>query len=124
MGDNVSQIHIAFVIIGIFVYILVASVIIYWPYRYGEMMLAKHRRNRLFIGTALIYFFHVLPIWIIEFSIAWNYGWLSLVQGVAIVFVTISWVLETLGVWYSYMWYMSSFMHNNYANTAFGRGGL
>lgn len=124
LGESVPRIHLAFCIIGMFIFLLAASVIIYWPYRYGALMLAKHRRNRLMMGTAMIYFLHVLPLWIIEFNILWTYGWLALVQGVAFIFLTISWIIETLGVWYAYMWHMSGFMHKNYANTLFGRGGL
>jgi hypothetical protein len=124
LGESIPRIHIAFATIGLILYVFVASVVIYWPYRYGQLMLDKHKRNRLMFGTALVYFLHTLPLWIIEFDIVWSYGWFSVIQGVSFIFTTISWVLETLGVWYAYMWHMSSFMHNNYANTWFGRGGL
>lgn len=124
IGPTVPRFHIAFCVIGLFVYVFVASVLIYWPYRYGQLMLGKHRRNRLMLGTALVYFLHVLPLWIVEFNILWTYGWIALVQGVAFIFITISWIIETLGVWYAYMWHMSSFINRNYGDTIFGRGGL
>ena len=123
LGSTVPRFHIAFCIIGLFVYAFVASVAIYWPYRYGQLMLTKHRRNSLMFGTALVYFLHVLPLWIVEFNILWSYGWITIMQGVAFIFITISWIFETLGVWYAYMWHMSSFLHKNYGNTRFGRGG-
>ena len=124
LGSTLPRFHIGFCVIGLFLYMFVASSIIYWPYRYGQLMLAKHRRNRIMAGTALVYFMHVLPLWIAEFTILWSYGWISLIQGVAFIYTTISWVIESLGVWYAYMWHVSSFLNKNYGDTPFGRGGL
>ena len=123
LGSGTPQAHVAFAVLGLLTFLLFASVLIYWPYRYGNFMLRKNRRNRLMLGSVIVYFIHVLPLWIIEFNIVWNYGWLTLMQGVAFIFLTVSWILETMGVWYAYMWHMSGFMHKNYANTRFGKGG-
>ena len=123
LGRNLPRFHIAFDVIGLLTYLLVASVLIYWPYRFGAYMLPKTRRNKLMLGAAIIYFFHVLPLWFVEFTIVWNYGWHTLIQSVSFLFLTFSWVVETLGVWYAYMWHMAGFMNKNYGNTKFGRGG-
>ncbi len=124
LGVSTPRIHLAFCIIGLLVYLFVASVLIYWPYKYHASMLPKNRRNRLMLGSVLVYFTHVLPIWIIEFGILWTYGWLTLMQGIAFIFITVSWIVETLGVWYGYIWYASGFLQKNYGDTVFGRGGL
>ena len=124
LGQSVPRIHLAFCIIGLLSYVFVASVLVYWPYKYHSSMLPKNRRNRLMLGSAVVYFTHVLPIWIVEFNILWTFGWLTTMQGVAFVFITISWIVETMGVWYAYMWHMSGFLNKNYGNTVFGRGGM
>ena len=123
LGENLTRFHIAFDIIGLLAFLMVSSVFIYWPYRFGAYMLPKTRRNKLMTGLFIIYFLHVLPLWIVEFGIIWNYGWHTLLQSVCFVFLTISWVLETLGVWYGYAWHMAGFFQKNYGNSALGRGG-
>jgi hypothetical protein len=114
LGAATPSLHLAFCVFGLLVFALFASVLIYWPYRYGSFMLDKNKRNRLMIGSALVYFFHVLPLWVIEFDILWSYGWMSEVQGVSFCFLSVSWIIETLGVWYAYIWHMSGYMNKNH----------
>jgi hypothetical protein len=54
LGESIPRIHIAFATIGLILYVFVASVVIYWPYRYGQLMLDKHKRNRLMFGTRVL----------------------------------------------------------------------
>jgi hypothetical protein len=122
LGPDLPRFHIAFDVIGLLSFLLVSSVLIYWPYRYGAYMLPKSRRNKMMLGLAIIYFFHVLPLWMVEFSIVWSYGWFVLIQSVSFVFLTISWCVETVGVWYAYIWHMSGFMNRNYGTTVLGIG--
>lgn len=122
LGTNLPRAHVAFNVMGLLAYLFVASVFIYWPYRYGSYMLRKRRRNLLMLGSIIVYFIHVLPCWMIEFSIVWSYGWFTLIQSVSFLFLTISWILETVGVWIAYMWHMAGFMNNNYGKTPFGLG--
>lgn len=124
LGSNLPRIHLAFVIMGTLIYAFLASVFMFWPYRFGNYMLPKSRRNKLFLGAFLVYFVHVLPCWIVEFSIVWNYGWHTVIQAVSFVYLTVSWIIETLSVWYGYTWHMAGFMNANYGMTRFGRGGL
>lgn len=77
----------------------------------------------MMFGSVLVYFVHVLPCWIIEFGIVWDSGWHTTLQSLSFMFLTISWIFETLAVWYGYMWHMAGFMQRYYSNTIFGRGG-
>lgn len=87
-------------------------------------MLGKTRRNRLAAGMVIIYFLHVMPCWMIEFSVVWNFGWFSILQGTSFIMLTMSFIVESLLVWISYVWQMAGFMQVNYSNTVFGRGSL
>lgn len=122
IGTNLPRAHIAFNVMGMISYVLLASVFMFWPYRFGSFMLNKTRRNRLVAGCIIVYFIHVMPCWMMEFSVVWTYGWFSVLQGTSFLFLTLTWSLETLFVWLAYAWNMSGFMHNQYANTKFGRG--
>ena len=122
LGDNIPRAHAAFNIIGLLAFSFVGSVLMFWPYRYGCYMLPKRRRNKIFAGVAVTYFTHVLPCWMIEFSIVWSYGWFELLQGVSFILLTVTWILETVAVWHAYTWHMAGFMQIHYDNTLFGRG--
>jgi hypothetical protein len=122
LGSQLSRAHIAFNVIGALTYLLISAVLIFWPYRFGAFMLGKTRRNRLVLGAILVYFTHILPCWMIEFSIVWNYGWFTVVQGTSFILLTMSFIVETLVVWLGYVWQMAGFMQQNYGNTVFGRG--
>lgn len=124
LGSQLPRAHIAFNAIGAVVYMMISSVLIFWPYRYGAFMLGKTRRNRLSLGSILVYFAHIMPCWIIEFSIVWNHGWFSVLQGSSFILLTMSFIVETLVVWFAYMWFMAGFMQSSYGNTVFGRGTL
>ena len=101
---------------------LIASLLMFWPYRYGQFMLPKTRRNRLSGGIGIAYFTHVVPCWMMEFSVVWTYGWFTTLQGVSFICLTLTWALETVYIWAAYMWFMAGFMNNRYGNTKFGRG--
>ena len=122
LGATLPQAQIAFNAIGSFSFLIIASVLMFWPYRFGSFMLPKSRRNRLLLGTAIVYTFHVLPCWVIEFSIVWNYGWFAIIQAVSFIYLTSLFILESITVWIAYIWHLSGFTQNNYGNTLFGRG--
>lgn len=124
LGSQLTRAHIAFNVIGALVYLILSAVFIFWPYRFGAFMLGKTRRNRLALGSILVYFSHILPCWMIEFAVVWNHGWFSVLQGTSFVLLTMSFIVETVVVWVSYIWHMAGFMQANYGNTVFGRGTL
>lgn len=124
LGSQLPRAHIAFNVIGAMVYLVLSSVLVYWPYRYGAFMLGKSRRNRLSLGSILVYFAHILPCWMIEFAVIWNHGWFSILQGASFILLSMSFIVETFVVWFAYMWFMAGFMQVSYGDTVFGRGTL
>lgn len=46
MGEDLPRTHIAFCIIGMIVWLLIASVYVYWPYRYGAFCFEKVAETR------------------------------------------------------------------------------
>lgn len=122
LGQAVPRIHMAFNIIGFLAYVFVASVLIFWPYRYGAYLLPHSRRNRMLAGIAVVYFLHVLPCWMMEFAVVWVYGWFTLLQGTSFILLIITWIIETVIVWLGYIWHMSGFINRNYGHTRFGQG--
>ena len=122
LNQQLPRIYLAFSIIGTLFYVFGGSLLMFWPYRYGAFMLPKNRRNKMMIGVALSFFSHVLPLWIMDFSVIWLYGWFSLIQGASFILLTITWGLEMIGVWYMYTWQLSGYLDRHYGKSAFGQG--
>eukprot|EP00658_Telonema_sp_P-2_P060915 TRINITY_DN49697_c0_g1_i1.p1 TRINITY_DN49697_c0_g1~~TRINITY_DN49697_c0_g1_i1.p1 ORF type:complete len:171 (+),score=25.97 TRINITY_DN49697_c0_g1_i1:335-847(+) len=122
LSQQLPRIYLGFNIIGVLAYVFAGSLLMFWPYRYGAFMLPKNRRNKLMMGVAVSYFSHILPIWLMEFVVIWNFGWFNLIQGASFVLLTMTWSLETLGVWYMYVWQLSGYLDRHYGRTKFGQG--
>lgn len=120
LGEQTARLHLAFCVIGTLGFFLVGSLFMYASYRWAAFLREKSRRNRMLSGAAIAYLTHILPLWIMEFGIVWSYGWMTLLQGVHFVFLSVLWVVETLVVWLAYTWHGSGLLHEKYGNTMFG----
>lgn len=120
--NTLPKVHLAFNIVAVLAFVLLGSVLMFWPYRYGAFMLPRNRRNKLLYGVSVSYFSHVLPLWIIELIIIWNYGWFVMIQSISFILLTMTCILETIAVWHFYIWHMSGYIHRTYGGTRFGLG--
>jgi hypothetical protein len=123
LGDSTPRLYVAFCVIGTVGFFLIGSLYMYAAYRWAAFLREKSRRNRMLSGAAIAYLSHILPLWIIEFSIIWEYGWMTLLQGAHFVFLSMIWICETLLVWLAYTWHASGFLHQKYGSTMFGAQG-
>lgn len=117
-GDTLVDAHLTFVILGSVIFIFIGSPFIFWPYRYGQQMTAKSRRNCIFFGVASAWLTHDFPLWLIEFWIAWQYGFLFELQGICLMVLSISTAVGAFTVWLGYAWKMAKACQRYYGTAA------
>ena len=120
LGSSQPKLYLAFCIIGTVGFFLIGSLYMFASYRWSSFLREKSRRNRVLSGAAIAYMSHILPLWIMEFGFVWTYGWMTLLQAVHFVFLSMIWIVETLIVWLGYTWHASGLLHEKYGDTMFG----
>jgi len=83
-------------------------------YHSGRRFMQQEPRARhyLWYGIAAVYFFADKPLFIIEFYIVYHFGYHHLLQTCSFLLKTISWLLGSVVVWVSYVWWMSRKLQN------------
>lgn len=105
LGINCVRSYLAFVIIGSIVYFSITGVFFLWSMKYHENK--KDERNKLIAGVVFVYFFSDFPIFIIEFYIAYYWGYHHTIQALSFMLTIVSWAFGSATVWFSYMWRMA-----------------
>lgn len=123
-GDQMVDAHLAFNIIGAVSFGIVASPFLYWPYKYGPQMPPRTRRNCIFFSMSVVFFLHDFPLWCMEFWMVWQYGWITILQGISIVVLTFTTALGTFGVWLGYAWKMSKILQRYFGSSSVSGGNL
>jgi hypothetical protein len=112
VGQSLVNAHISFAVIGSFFFILLASPFLFWAYRYGNQMPPKLRRNSIFLAAGISFLFHDFPLWLMELWVVWQYGWISVVQGISIFTLSFCTAIGFFGTWIGYTWKMSKVLQN------------
>lgn len=123
LGDNLVNAHLGFNIVGCLSFALVASPFMFLPYRYGERMTPRDRRNSMIICIFAVFLLHDFPLWMMEFWIVWQWGWIHVLQGVSIVLLTCTTAFGFFGVWLGYAWKVSKVLQTHFGSAAFNVGG-
>ena len=117
-GASLVDAHLAFVCIGTVVFTFLASPFLFWPYRYGRQMKPRSIRNAIISCIVIVFFTHDFPLWLIEFWMVWQFGWIYEVQGISIILLTITTAWGTFCVWLAYSWKLSKLLQVQFGGGA------
>ena len=123
-GDSLVNAHIAFTVIGTFIFALIASPFLFWPYRYGSQMPPRNRRNCIFTCLVIVFFSHDFPLWCMEFFMVWRYGWIHVLQGVSMLLLTTTTAIGLFGVWLGYTWKASKLLQRQFGSSNYNFSGV
>ncbi len=118
-SESVVNAHLAFNILGSIAFFLIASPFLFMPYHYKDLMEYKARRNYTVLCIAISWLLHDLPIWVIEFWIVWNFGWIHIVQGMSLILVSVAFISGFFAVWIGYTWKMSKLLQTHFGGSLF-----
>ena len=106
-GSALVRAHIAFAVMGSILFILIASPFLFWSYRYSNQMPPKTRRNCFFFAVGVAFLTHDFPLWLMEFWMVWQFGWMHVIQGMSIFLLTFTTLVGLFSVWLGYAWKLS-----------------
>ena len=115
-GTQLVNSHLGFNIVGTISFLVIGSPFLFWPYHYGPQMPPRTRRNCVFLCLAIVYFSHDFPLWLMEFYMVWQYGWINKLQGISLFLLTFTTAFGTFGVWLGYAWKMSKLCHKYFGS--------
>ena len=110
LGDTLADAHIAFTAVGITLFTMITSPLVYWPYKYGAQLPPRYRRNFVFLGIMLLWILNTFPLWIMEFYVGWQFGIFHVIQGISLVLLTMHAFFGFLATWIGYTWKMSKIL--------------
>eukprot|EP01059_Diplonema_ambulator_P001288 TRINITY_DN1103_c0_g1_i1.p1 TRINITY_DN1103_c0_g1~~TRINITY_DN1103_c0_g1_i1.p1 ORF type:complete len:213 (+),score=22.97 TRINITY_DN1103_c0_g1_i1:50-640(+) len=110
------QLHFVLTCVGLVLFLLVGSGMIFLAYRYKYHMFESERRDRVLLGCSLTLLIRDIPCWILELSLSWYHGWLHPLQTIGFILTTTSFAITFILVWLYYAWRMSKLVDNRYGN--------
>jgi hypothetical protein len=122
-GDTLVNAHLAFTIVGCITFAFFGSPFMFLPYRYGNRMSPRERRNASIACVMTVFLLHDFPLWIMEFWMVWQWGWINILQGVSVLLLTFTTAVGFFGVWLGYAWKMSKLLQVYFGSSAFNVGG-
>ena len=127
-GDDLVNAHLGFNVIGVVSFAIFASPFMFLPYRYGEQMTTRSKRNSAILCMMTVFLLHDFPLWLMEFWMVWQWGWIHILQGVSIIILTGTTTFGFFGVWLGYAWKVSKLLQTYFGSTSFnvaeGPGGI
>lgn len=121
-GDNLVNAHLGFNVVGCITFALFASPFMFLPYRYGQQMSPRDRRNSMIACMGAVFLLHDFPLWLMEFWMVWEWGWIHVLQGVSVILLTFTTAFGFFGVWLGYAWKMSKVLQTQFGSAAFNVG--
>jgi hypothetical protein len=122
-GDDLVNAHLGFNVIGCISFALFASPFMFLPYRYGQRMSPRERRNSTIVCIVQVFVLHDFPLWLMEFWMVWQWGWIHELQGISIILLTSTTAVGFFGVWLGYPWKMSKVLQTYFGSAAFNVAG-
>ena len=117
-GTSLINAHICFAVIGMLIFLGCASPFMFWAYRHANQMPPTLRRNAMFLTLWIGFLTHDFPLWLMEFWIAWNWGYRSVLQGISLVWLTLATFIGFLGLWLGYTWKVSGLLQKSLSSEA------
>ena len=118
-GSAIVTAHLVFNIVGTFAFALIGSPFLYYAYAYRHHMSVRAHRDYGSLCSSITFLLHDLPLWILELWMCWRWGWISVIQGVSLVVLSVSFALGFLGTWLGYAWFVAKFLQTYFGETAF-----
>eukprot|EP00744_Colponema_vietnamica_P021423 GILI01030605.1.p1 GENE.GILI01030605.1~~GILI01030605.1.p1 ORF type:complete len:183 (+),score=11.47 GILI01030605.1:97-645(+) len=115
-GDSWVDGHFVIQFIG-GVSMFVISPSMYWPYMYGTQMPPSRRRDLMALFIVATFIMHDFPCWIIEFSLAWQYGVIDVLQGISLTVLSVCTFWGFLTTWLYYSWTMARISQKHFGAT-------
>ena len=116
LGNDIVNAHIGFNVVGTISFGILSSPFLFMPYRYGAQMTKRSRRNSSIACMGTVFLLHDWPLWLMEFYIVWQYGWIHVLQGVSISLLTITTTFGFFGVWLGYAWKVARVLQQYYGS--------
>lgn len=104
--------------VGFLVFISISGPLIYWPYAHGSEMSPQARRNAFCLGLIVSFLVHDFPVGWMEIWVVWQYGWLSVLQGMSLILTMLCFAIGFFTTWIAYTWKMSKFMQIRFGDAA------
>ena len=122
-GVDLLRAYLAFAIIGTISYALFSGVAWLWAHKYCQT--DRDRIQKIAVGVIIIFLFHDLPIFIMEWHMILSHGWRNPFQGFVYVCQWISFLLSFILSWLGYTYVASGYLHRStsgYAGSALHTG--
>ncbi|KAG5480094.1 hypothetical protein CUR178_06146 [Leishmania enriettii] len=112
--------YIIFACIGLAVFVLVSSPLIYWPYAHGSEMSPVSRQHALFLGIAISLLAHDFPMVWVELWVVTTFGWTEILQAISLFLTLLCFIISFLVTWIAYSWKLSKVLQIRYGDAASG----
>jgi hypothetical protein len=119
IGNDFVQAYLAMNVIGIACMLLLGSPWIFMAYYFGSQLNYRQRRNATVLGLVISFVFHDFALWVMDFYVVWNYGWIHLLQGTSFVLLCVSATVGFFGLWLGYAWKVSKILQQHFSANAF-----
>eukprot|EP01062_Namystynia_karyoxenos_P075406 TRINITY_DN72700_c0_g1_i1.p1 TRINITY_DN72700_c0_g1~~TRINITY_DN72700_c0_g1_i1.p1 ORF type:complete len:231 (+),score=32.91 TRINITY_DN72700_c0_g1_i1:80-694(+) len=121
LGDAIVNSILAFNLIGSVMFYVVGAAFIFWSYRFQHLMVPSSRRYRCVIGIACSFLPRDLPLVFLEIWITWRYGWFDALQGLSVLFTSVSFCCGFFACWLTYAWRVARCCENRFGGVGGGR---
>lgn len=117
LGDRPNErLYVAFVVISSVLFWLVCGPLFFYTAKYKKS--TKDRNRYLGLGIGLAYIFADVPLWLLDVSIVYFHGFLSVVQVTALILRSISFFLNSFVAWHIYLHRITKYLHRLYGKSS------
>lgn len=108
-GKPPPQLYLTFVVVGEVTYFIFGAILLFRSAKYAKT--EKERWRYLSAGIVVMYLFTDVPMFLLDMTIVFFYGWIAVVQSTAWTLRTMSFMANTVVAWHIYLHRMTKFIH-------------
>eukprot|EP01060_Flectonema_neradi_P020431 TRINITY_DN2796_c2_g3_i1.p1 TRINITY_DN2796_c2_g3~~TRINITY_DN2796_c2_g3_i1.p1 ORF type:complete len:279 (+),score=30.29 TRINITY_DN2796_c2_g3_i1:80-916(+) len=114
-GEDLPRAYIAFIILGMIVYFVIAATLWFWASRYSTT--PSDRKNKTLWGIVAMWILRDIPFWIMDY-VAVEKNNDEAIQQISFVISTLSFLVGGVVVWVTYTYRMTSYLNRMYTPPA------